>query len=116
MAGEPWFSKRDRDPAARRHRRRSDEGGARESFGHARRELILRAFLYQGKLAKRGNWGDNPHRVVGENRDGAISLRLPVAKLVENNHQFTLALRFERFKDLKPVDIMVYGVLSPFWE
>ena len=99
-----------------RDRRRGDQGGARESFALPRRELILRAFLYQGKLAKRGNWGDNPHRVVGENRDGAISLRLPVAKLVENNHQFTLALRFERFKDLKPVDIVVYGVLSPFWE
>ncbi len=43
------------------------------------------------------------------NRDGLIMLRLLVAKFVKNNHQFTLALRLESFKDLKAVDTMHFG-------
>ena len=94
-----------------RHRGRSDDGGARESYAHPRRVLILRLLLRQGKQAKRGDRGDDPRRVVAEHRDGAISLRLPAAKFVKNNHQFTLALRSESFKDLKPVYIMLRGAV-----
>lgn len=112
MARDPRFSKRHRYPAVRRHRRRSGEGGAREAFAHPRRVPFPRPLLRQDKHAELENWSDNPRRIVGEDGDGAISLRLPVDKFVENNHRFTLALRSERFKDLKPVDALVYGAIQ----
>jgi hypothetical protein len=90
VAHDPCSAWRDRDPAARERRRRRDEGGARESFVQPRRVPFLRPFLSpflcQGEQTKQGDWDDSPHRVVAEDGDGAISLRLPFAKFVENNH------------------------------
>jgi len=44
--------------------------------------------------------------------DGLILLRLPASKFVKNDHQFTLALRLESFKDLEAVDIMLFGAIA----